>query len=72
MKDLQTTFAQRRYNYRTYMVMDGEGNTIASHLELADMLDLIRLLTTHNGVIAWTVVPDYIEYDGEQCHDDTE
>ena len=59
------------HNYRTYMVMDGEGNTIASHLELVDMLDLIRLLTTHNGVIAWTIVPDYIEFDGERCNDDS-
>ena len=57
-------------SFRTYMVTNEKGEPIAQHLDVYEMLELVRLLTIHNDLVAWTIIPDYIEHDGERCNDD--
>lgn len=51
-------------NIRTFMVMTDAGKPIANHLTLTEGLDLLKILLMHSdGVMAWTIVADYIEED---------
>ena len=51
---------------RTFMILDNNGEVLASELGMRDALDLLRLLALHNGVSSWTLATDYIECQGER------
>jgi hypothetical protein len=57
-------------NENTYMIRDNLGNPIAQKMPLDVAVLLITALCNkyYKEAVGWTIVPDYIEYEDENCY----